>query len=124
MPGTDETERRLREVAPKAEKAGVILGVESSLSAEDNMRIIDRVGSPAVKVYYDVANSTERGYDIGKEIRWLGKHGQICESGLHTLPFGRRYRDHFVQHISGDALDARVGFLEVSARRTHEARRR
>jgi hypothetical protein len=50
-----------------------------------------------------VANSTERGYDIGKEIRWLGKHGQICESGLHTLPFGRRYRDHFVQHISGDA---------------------
>ena len=32
-----------------------------------------------MKVYYDVANSTERGYDIGKEIRWLGKQGQICE---------------------------------------------
>ena len=77
--GTDETVRRLKEVAPKAEKAGVTLGVESWLSAEDNMRIIDRVGSPAVKVYYDVANSTERGYDIGKEIRWLGKQGQICE---------------------------------------------
>jgi len=77
--GTDETVRRLKEVAPKAEKAGVILGIESWLSAEDNMRIIDRVGSPAVKVYYDVANSTMRGYDIGKEIRWLGKQGQICE---------------------------------------------
>jgi sugar phosphate isomerase/epimerase len=79
QPGTDETVRRLKEVAPKAEKAGVILGVESWLSAEDNMSIIDRVGSPAVKVYYDVANSTERGYDIGKEIRWLGRQGQICE---------------------------------------------
>ena len=41
--GTDETVRRLKEVAPKAEKAGVTLGVESWLSAEDNMRIIDRV---------------------------------------------------------------------------------
>ncbi len=77
--GTDETVRRLKEVAPRAGKAGVILGIESWLSAEDNMRIIDRVGSTAVKVYYDVANSTERGYDIGKEIRWLGKQGQICE---------------------------------------------
>ena len=77
--GTDETVRRLKEVAPKAEKAGATLGLESWLSAEDHLRIIDRVGSPAVKVYYDVANSTERGYDIGKEIRWLGKQGQICE---------------------------------------------
>lgn len=80
--GTDETVRRLKEVAPKAEQAGVILGIESWLSAEDNMRIIDRVGSRAVQVYYDVANSTERGYDIGKEIRWLGKQGQICEFHL------------------------------------------
>lgn len=80
--GTDETVRRLKTVAPKAEKAGVILGIESWLSAEDNMRIIDRVGSRAVQVYYDVANSTERGYDIGKEIRWLGKQGQICEFHL------------------------------------------
>jgi len=77
--GTDETVRRLKEVAPKAEKAGVILGVESWLSAEDHIRIIDRVGSPAVKVYYDVANSTQMGYDIHREIRWLGKQGQICE---------------------------------------------
>jgi L-ribulose-5-phosphate 3-epimerase len=77
--GTDETVRRLKEVAPKAEKAGVILGIESWLSAEDHLRLIDRVGSRAVKVYYDVANSTERGYEIFKEIRWLGKQGQICE---------------------------------------------
>lgn len=86
--GTDETIRRLKEVAPKAEEAGVILGIESWLSAEDNMRIIDRVGTPAVKVYYDVANSTERGYDIGREIRWLGKQGQICE--FHMKENGAR----------------------------------
>jgi L-ribulose-5-phosphate 3-epimerase len=77
-PGTDEVVKRLKAVAPKAEKAGVILGIESWLSAEAHMDIIQRVGSPAVKVYYDVCNSNDRGYDIYKEIRWLGtKH--ICE---------------------------------------------
>lgn len=77
--GTDEVVRRFKEVAPKAEKAGVILGIESWLSAEEHMDIIDRVGSKAVQVYYDVANSEKMGYDIYREIRWLGKKGVICE---------------------------------------------
>jgi len=75
--GTDEVVRRLRKVAPKAEDAGVYLGIESWLSAEQHMDILDRVGSPAVKVYYDVANSHKAGYDIYSEIRKLGKN--ICE---------------------------------------------
>lgn len=77
--GTDEVVRRLKEVAPKAEKKGVILGIESWLSAEEHMEIVDRVGSKAVQVYYDVANSEKMGYDIYREIRWLGKKGVICE---------------------------------------------
>lgn len=78
-PGTDEVVRRLRDVAPKAEKAGVILGVESWLNAEEHMDIVQRVGSPAVKIYYDVANMEKMGYDLYREIRWLGKQGLICE---------------------------------------------
>jgi L-ribulose-5-phosphate 3-epimerase len=77
--GTDEVVRRLRDVAPRAEKAGVILGIESWLSAQEHMDIIDRVGSRAVQVYYDVANSEKMGYDIYEEIRWLGNQNQICE---------------------------------------------
>jgi L-ribulose-5-phosphate 3-epimerase len=77
--GTDEVVRRLKGVAPKAEKAGVVLGIESWLSAEEHMDIIERVGSRAVQVYYDVANSEKMGYDIYREIRWLGKQNQICE---------------------------------------------
>lgn len=76
--GTDEVVRRLKKVAPRAEKAGVVLGLESWLSAEDTLRIMDRVGSAAVKMYYDVRNSTDRGYDIYKEIRQLGTE-RICE---------------------------------------------
>ena len=76
--GVDTVVKRLKLVAPKAEKAGVILGLESYLSARQHMDIIDRVGSPAVQVYYDVGNSHDMGYDIYEEIRFLGdKH--ICE---------------------------------------------
>lgn len=73
-----EVARRLKKVAPLAEKAGAILGIESWLSAEDHLRILDAVGSPAVQVYYDVANSHKMGYDIYREIRQLGRQ-RICE---------------------------------------------
>lgn len=75
--GIDRTVEILKEVAPQAEKAGLILGLENYLSAEENLGIIQRVRSKAVQVYYDVGNSTDKGYDIYKEIRLL--KGQICE---------------------------------------------
>ena len=65
----DQLVRVLKSVAAKAEKRGVVIGVESYLSAEENRRLLDRVGSPAVKVYYDVGNSTDKGRDVCKEIR-------------------------------------------------------
>jgi len=77
--GTKVVIDRLKAVAPKAEKAGVILAIESWLSAEDHVRIIEAVGSPAVKVYYDVCNSTVMGYDIFREMRWLGQQKLITE---------------------------------------------
>src|SRR5579863_705238 len=62
----------LKDLAPAAEKAGVKLGLEDTISAEDNVRIMDRAKSSAVKVYYDVGNSTNGGFNVVKEIRWLG----------------------------------------------------
>lgn len=84
--GTAEVVRRLKTLAPRAEKAGVILGLESWLSADEHLDIIERVGSPAVQVYYDVCNSNDRGYDIYQEIRRLGQRGLICE--LHAKENG------------------------------------
>jgi len=75
--GTDDVVSRLKNIAPKAEKAGVTLAIESWLSAAAHMAIVDRVGSPAVKVYYDVGNSNMMKYDIYQEIRTLS--GQICQ---------------------------------------------
>jgi len=76
-PGIDRTVDVLKAVAPRAEKSGMILGLENYLSAEENLRIMERVGSRAVQVYYDVGNSTDKGYGIYREIRLL--KGQICE---------------------------------------------
>ncbi|MDQ3291572.1 MAG: sugar phosphate isomerase/epimerase [Bacteroidota bacterium] len=76
--GQQEVVRRLRKVAPQAEKAGVTLGIESWLSARESKDLVDAVGSKNVRVYYDVANSTQMGYNIYDEIRWLGKE-YICE---------------------------------------------
>ncbi len=75
----------LRELAPEAEKAKVILGLEDTISAVDNVRIMDRARSKALLVYYDVGNSTAGGFDVEKEIRWLGKK-RICQFHLKDNP--------------------------------------
>ena len=85
--GVNMVVQRLRQVAPDAEMAGVTLGIESWLSAEQHIDIIERVGSRAVKVYYDVANSHKAGHDIYKEIRRLGP--LICE--VHAKDYDDLY---------------------------------
>jgi L-ribulose-5-phosphate 3-epimerase len=85
--GVTEVVRRLKLVAPVAERAGVHLGIESYLTAEQHLDIIDRVGSSAIKVYYDARNAADAGNDIFREIALLGKK-HICE--LHIKENGMR----------------------------------
>ncbi|GAB4042566.1 sugar phosphate isomerase/epimerase family protein [Spirosoma jeollabukense] len=84
--GTQVVIDKLKAVAPNAQKAGVVLGIESWLSAPEQLAILDAVASPAVQIYYDVCNSTVGGYDIFKEIRELGKD-RICEIHLKENDF-------------------------------------
>jgi sugar phosphate isomerase/epimerase len=118
-PGVDRTVELLKELAPRAEKAGVILGLENYLSAEQNLDILSRVPSPAVKVYYDVGNSTDMGYDIYKEIRLL--KGQICEfhakDGKQMLGQGRI--DFAKVRDAMDAIDYR-GWIQIEAAAPHD----
>ena len=73
----DAVVERLKAAAPLAAEAGVILGLENTLSAEQNLMILDRVQHDAVQVYYDIGNSTYNGYDVPAEIRNLGS--RICQ---------------------------------------------
>ncbi len=71
----------LRELGAEASKAGVILGLEDTISAIDNVSIMERSKSDAVKVYYDVGNTFQAGFDPISEIRWLGRN-RICQIHL------------------------------------------
>ena len=76
------TIEKLKRLAPQAEKLGKTLAIETYLSAEDHLRIVDAVGSDAVKIYYDVQNMTNMGYDIFAEIELLGKKKLISQVHL------------------------------------------
>ncbi len=112
----------LKDAAAKAEKQGITIGLESYLSAEDNLKIIERVGSPALKVYYDVGNSTDKGRDVLKEIPLLGK--EICEfhfkDGRHMLGQGRIDFKKVRQAI--DKIDY-SGWIQIEAAAPHGVKR-
>jgi sugar phosphate isomerase/epimerase len=74
--GVERWVEGLRKSAPAAEDSGAILALENvgrspARSAPEILRIIDAVGSPAVRVYYDVGNSTSMGFDAIGELRLL-----------------------------------------------------
>jgi L-ribulose-5-phosphate 3-epimerase len=63
----------MKEVARYAEKYGVVVGLEDWISAEDNIRLLDAIGSDHVAVYYDAHNIVPRVKDIYAEPKMLGK---------------------------------------------------
>jgi sugar phosphate isomerase/epimerase len=69
---------RLRAVAPIAEKAGVTIGVETALDAMGDIKLLEDIGSPAVKIYFNFANALQAGRDLHAELRALGAH-RICQ---------------------------------------------
>jgi L-ribulose-5-phosphate 3-epimerase len=50
----------MREVARYAEKFDVVIGIEDWIPAEDNIRLLDAIGSDHVAVYYDAHNIVAR----------------------------------------------------------------
>jgi sugar phosphate isomerase/epimerase len=112
----------LKDAAAKAEKQSIIIGLESYLSAEDNLKILERVGSPALKVYYDVGNSTDKGRDVLKEIPLLGK--EICEfhfkDANHMLGQGRI--DFKKVRKAIDKIDY-SGWIQIEAAAPHGMKR-
>lgn len=64
---------RLREAGVRAAKAGVILGVETALDAAGEAALLDEIGSPAVRSYFNFANALQHGRDLHAELRTLGR---------------------------------------------------
>lgn len=69
---------RLKAIAPAAEKAGVIIGLETSLPAAEEIKLLDEIGSPAVKCYFNFANALSAGRNVPDELRVIGKD-RLCQ---------------------------------------------
>ena len=86
----------LKEIAPLAEKHQVVVALETSMSAEEHLRIIDGVGSPWIGVYMDPYNCCYYGHDPIKDIPLLKDHIHQVHvkngKSLMSQPSERKYQ--------------------------------
>jgi sugar phosphate isomerase/epimerase len=69
---------QLKIIGAQAEKAGVIIGIETELDADAQIKLLNDVDSPAIKIYYNFSNALQNNHDLIKELETLGKD-RICQ---------------------------------------------
>jgi len=97
---------RLKVIGDMAVKAGVIIGIETSLDAGEENQLLKDINSDGIKIYYNFQNPSVSGRDLYKELRMLGKDN-ICQ--IHctdtddvTLPYNKRVDMTRVKKILDD----------------------
>jgi sugar phosphate isomerase/epimerase len=73
---------KFKRLAPKAEKQGRILAIESYLNAAEHLEMLQTIGSDSVKVYYDEQNMLTKNYPIYDDLELLLKEKVVCEVHL------------------------------------------
>lgn len=98
----------MKEVARYAEKYDVVVGLEDWISAEDNIRLLDAIGSDHVAVYYDPHNIVGKVpdlKDIYAEPKMLGgRINQVHVKNANMLlstPGGRLEWPRMAQELYG-----------------------
>jgi sugar phosphate isomerase/epimerase len=69
---------RLKAAGAKAEEAGVVVGIETALDAAGDLKLLEDIGSPGVRIYFNFSNALQNGRDLCQELRTLGKNN-ICQ---------------------------------------------
>lgn len=87
--------KKLKEIAPYAEKNGVVISIESTLGSDDHKKIIDGVGSKNVKVYFDTMNFETCGHNTIQGLKDLkGYLGQIH--------FKHKKNEFYIEDVPGN----------------------
>lgn len=73
----DSVVARLKVAGKMAEEADVVIGIETALSAKEEVQLLKEIHSPAIKIYFNFSNPLKEGLDLIKEINTLGKD-RIC----------------------------------------------
>ncbi|GAB3996927.1 sugar phosphate isomerase/epimerase [Spirosoma daeguense] len=69
---------RLKVVGKMAKKAGVVVGIETSLDAKGEVELLREIGSKNIQIYFNFSNPLKAGRDLHEELRILGKK-RICQ---------------------------------------------
>ena len=104
---TEKAVEAFRYLTPAAADEGVVLGLESLLTAKQSLYVLEKVNSPALKVYYDVGNAANMiGTDPASELQIFGGD-QICQ--LHFKDKGYLGEGKVDMRSVYQALDA-IGY--------------
>ncbi|MBZ4188040.1 sugar phosphate isomerase/epimerase family protein [Niabella beijingensis] len=63
---------RLKEAGKMAQDAGVVIAIETALSAKEEVALLKEIGSPAIRIYFNFSNPLKEGRGLFKELRILG----------------------------------------------------
>ena len=73
----DSVIARLKVAGKMAEAANVVIGIETALSATEEVKLLKEINSPAIKIYFNFSNPLKEGRDLISELKVLGKD-RIC----------------------------------------------
>jgi L-ribulose-5-phosphate 3-epimerase len=73
----DSVVARLKIAGKMAQDAGVVIGIETALSATEEVALLKQINSKGIKIYFNFSNPLKEGRDLIKELKILGKD-RIC----------------------------------------------
>ncbi|MCW3093764.1 MAG: xylose isomerase domain protein barrel [Ferruginibacter sp.] len=73
----DSVVARLKVAGKMAKEAGVVIGIETALSATEEVKLLKEIGSKNIQIYFNFSSPLKEGRDLIKEIEILGKN-RIC----------------------------------------------
>ncbi len=68
----DSVVARLRVAGRMAKQAGVIIAIETALSATEEVALLKEIGCDAIRIYFNFSNPLREGRDLYKEMKILG----------------------------------------------------
>jgi len=69
----DSVIARLKVAGKMANEAGIVIAIETALSATEEIKLLKEINSPAIKIYFNFSNPLKEGRDLYKELKILGK---------------------------------------------------
>ena len=69
---------RLHTAGQAAAARGMVIGVETALPAAEQIKLLEDIQSPGIKLYYNLANAIQNHRDGAEELKLLGRD-RICQ---------------------------------------------